>query len=95
MAASASIGFISATLEPHLRQFNLGPILVGVVFIINGGFYALTAPAWGWLVDKHLNPKWSACIGSCLIAIGFALIGPASFIPLDPYVVRNIRTFLN
>lgn len=28
-ATSASIGFLSATLEPHLRQFELGPILLG------------------------------------------------------------------
>lgn len=29
MATSASIGFLGATLEPHLRQFDLGPILLG------------------------------------------------------------------
>lgn len=29
MATSASIGFLGATLEPHLRQFNLSPVLLG------------------------------------------------------------------
>lgn len=108
MATSASIGFLGATLEPHLRQFDLGPILLGeclaemaanfhefpywqyysiiagVVFIINGGIYALTAPIWGWTVDKCLNPKVSAFIGSLLIITAFCLIGPASFMPIEP-----------
>lgn len=29
MATSASIGFLGATLEPHLRQFDLSPVLLG------------------------------------------------------------------
>lgn len=28
-ATSTSIGFLGATLEPHLRQFNLSPVLLG------------------------------------------------------------------
>lgn len=55
----------------------------GFVFIINGGFYALTAPIWGCMVDKFLNPKVSALIGSLLIAVSFSLIGPASFLPFE------------
>jgi MFS family permease len=84
-ATSASIGFLGATLEPHLRQFNLSPVLLGMVFVINGAMYALTAPVWGWMVDKWLNPKIAAFIGSVLIVIGFSLIGPASFLPIEMY----------
>lgn len=29
IATSASIGFLAATLEPHLRQFDLSPVLLG------------------------------------------------------------------
>lgn len=54
----------------------------GIVFIINGGFYAVTAPVWGFMVDRFLNPKISALIGSTLIATAFCLIGPVSFLPL-------------
>lgn len=56
---------------------------IGIVFIINGGFYAVTAPIWGCMVDKFLNPRLSALIGSLLIATAFCLIGPVSFLPLD------------
>ncbi|XP_055384964.1 MFS-type transporter SLC18B1-like isoform X2 [Condylostylus longicornis] len=82
-ATSASIGFLNATLEPHLRQFNLTPVLLGVVFVINGGIYALTAPIWGWMVDKVFSPKLASLLGTFLIGIAFCAVGPVSFIPLE------------
>jgi len=57
IATSMSIGFLQATLEPHLRQFNLSPVVLGLMFVINGGTYAITAPAWGWFCDNHWHPK--------------------------------------
>lgn len=85
MATSASIGFLTAVLEPHLRQFHLGPIVLGLVFVINGGLYALTAPMWGWSVDQqYLRPKLASLIGNILIVVAFCLVGPVSFIPIEP-----------
>jgi predicted MFS family arabinose efflux permease len=74
-ATSASIGFISATLEPHLRQFELSAVKVGVMFIINGGIYALSAPIVGIIVDKCKTPKIASICGSFCIIIGFILVG--------------------
>jgi MFS family permease len=79
-ATSASIGFISATLEPHLRQFNLSAVMVGVMFIINGGIYALCAPLVGMIVDRCKTPKIASIFGSICIIIGFSLIGEFDFI---------------
>lgn len=85
ISTSASIGFLTAVLEPHLRQFGLSPILLGLVFVINGGLYAITAPIWGWSVDhQFLKPKVASLTGNVLIVIAFCLIGPVSFIPLEP-----------
>jgi MFS family permease len=83
LATSASIGFLGATLEPHLRQFKLSPVVLGMVFVINGALYALCAPAWGWMVDKWMNPKVAAFVGSVLVVVSFSLIGPASFLPIE------------
>lgn len=74
-ATSASIGFISATLEPHLRQFELSAVKIGVMFIINGGVYAISAPFVGMIVDKCKTPKIASIIGSFCIIIGFSLVG--------------------
>lgn len=74
-ATSASIGFISATLEPHLRQFDLNALQLGVMFVINGGVYALIAPVVGMVVDKCQTPKIASIIGSFCIIIGFSFVG--------------------
>lgn len=79
---SVSIGFLQATLEPHLRQFDLSPVVLGLMFVINGGTYALTAPCWGWLCDRKLVPKVVTVTGCLLIIFGFLLVGPAPFIPV-------------
>lgn len=122
LAAAISIGFLSATLEPHLRQvntllqrfsvfhsaqtqlqifqddinrrfslfciewmnqFSLSPVVMGLMFVIEGGVYALTAPVWGYLCDRKLQPKVVTLIGSLLVFAGFLLVGPAPFIPMD------------
>lgn len=61
----------------------MGPVLLGVVFIINGAVYAGSAPFWGYLVDKNVNPKVIAFIGSLFIIAGFVVVGPASFLPYE------------
>jgi len=82
-AASIAIGFLSATLEPHLRQFNLTPVVMGLMFVIEGGVYAVTAPFWGFLCDRKIQPKIIMMFGAFFVAGGFVLVGPSPFIPLD------------
>jgi len=79
--ASIAIGFLSATLEPHLRQFNLSPIVMGLMFVIEGGVYAITAPLWGLLCDRKCRPKIVTLAGALFLAGGFIFVGPAPFIP--------------
>ncbi|KAL1140370.1 hypothetical protein AAG570_000302, partial [Ranatra chinensis] len=81
VVTSMSIGFLSATLEPHLRQFELSPMVLGLMFVINGGTYALTAPCWGWMCDRKVMPKLVTVTGCLLLIVGFSLIGPAPFFP--------------
>lgn len=81
IVTSMSIGFLQATLEPHLRQFGLSPVILGLMFVINGGVYAVTAPLWGWLCDTHILPKVATLLGTLLVAAAFMLVGPAPFVP--------------
>ncbi|XP_059481311.1 MFS-type transporter SLC18B1-like [Neocloeon triangulifer] len=83
VVSSMSIGFISATLEPHLRQFGLSPVLMGVMFIVSGGMYALIAPFAGYLCDKGVGPKVLASIGNVCVASSYMLVGPAPFFPIN------------
>ncbi|VVC34299.1 Major facilitator superfamily,Major facilitator superfamily domain [Cinara cedri] len=81
IVTSMSIGFLSATLQPHLcKYFELSPMVLGLMFVINGGTYALTAPWWGWLCDKVLPAKVVTLLGCIILMIGFSLIGPVPFL---------------
>ena len=51
------------------------------MFVVNGGCYALSAPVWGWLCDKHLDARTVTTIGAAFEAISFLFIGPAPFLP--------------
>ncbi|KAK3923553.1 MFS-type transporter SLC18B1 [Frankliniella fusca] len=90
IVTSMSIGFLSTTLEPHLRGFHLTPVVLGLMFVINGGTYALTAPCWGMLCDRVIVPKVATICGCLLIIVGFSLVGPAPFIPSETVLSMSI-----
>nr|CAD7570122.1 unnamed protein product [Timema californicum] len=115
-AAAISMGFYSATLEPHLRQvglnpsgnqvrwrlirakpnklgtwfghlahclFKLTPVITGVVFVLSGAMYTVTAPLVGRLCDTKVYPKKFISFGSLCIIASYILVGPAPGIPLE------------
>ncbi|XP_072935433.1 MFS-type transporter SLC18B1-like [Epargyreus clarus] len=91
VSTSMSIVFLQATFEPHLRQFHFSPIVLGLMFVINGGVYALSAPAWGWLCDHPaIKPKYVTVIGCLFVAGAFVLIGPAPFIDMPTILWMTI-----
>ena len=79
-AASASLGFLQATLEPHMREFNLSPLLVGSMFVINGACYGVSAPLWGYVCDRR-PARAVMVIGAIFILATFSIIGPLPFFP--------------
>ncbi|GFR14019.1 MFS-type transporter SLC18B1 [Trichonephila clavata] len=78
------IGFNQATLEPHLRLFNLSGVTLGLMFALNGIVYALTAPVWGWLCDNKSNSLTLSLFGCSINIFSLLLIGPAPFIKNEP-----------
>jgi dipeptide/tripeptide permease len=46
------------------------------MFVLQGGTYAFTAPMWGWLCDRVLDPRFATLIGAFLITAGFLFLGP-------------------
>lgn len=77
------IGYNAATLEPHLRQFELSVMIVGSIFIITGTIYAITTPLWGKLC-AYFDTR-SLCLFGCVCCLlGFIIIGPLPIIPFEP-----------
>lgn len=77
------IGYNAATLEPHLRQFELSVMTVGSIFIITGAIYAITTPLWGKLC-KYLDTRLLCLLGCIFCLVGFIIIGPLPIIQVDP-----------
>lgn len=79
----AFIGFNAAALEPHLRQFKLSIVVVGFLFIIDGGVFAAASPIVGKLCDSGVHPKLLILIGHLTSVIGISFIGPLAILPID------------
>merc|ERR1712141_997821 len=76
--AAASLGFLQATLEPHLREFKMNALQIGAMFVVNGGVYGVAAPVFGMVCDRY-SPKSVAFLGAVLMVISFGLMGPLPF----------------
>ena len=81
---SQSQGFLDPTVEPHFRQYGLGTHFVGFVFLLMSAAYAILSPIVGWIAGKIENKFPLMIIGLIISAVGLALIGPSSFIGMQP-----------
>ncbi|XP_022256522.1 MFS-type transporter SLC18B1-like [Limulus polyphemus] len=70
------VGYIQATLEPHLRQFNLTPVAVGGVIVSSGTVYAITAPVWGYMCDRLSDAKPLTLVASLIVCLSISFMGP-------------------
>ena len=70
-------GFISVNLEPQvLRQFQLSPIYIGLVFGLKDGANSIASPVWGFICDSAKKSVKPYLIGSSvLVAVSFLLLG--------------------
>ena len=94
VAASISIGFLQATLEPHLRPLELSPLEMGLMFVLNGGMYALSAPCWGYICDKKKSPHLVTLLGSLIVVIAFLLVGPAPFFYMEITMAQTVISLI-
>ncbi|XP_067013880.2 MFS-type transporter SLC18B1 [Anabrus simplex] len=80
-------GFLDPTLEPHLREFDLSPEKVGLIFLLFSALYGVFSPIWGWLADR-VNNHWSMMVvGLAVCSVGLLLLGPS---PLLPFLSNTV-----
>ena len=75
-------GFLQATLSKHLDSLDMTIIGESSMFVIMGVCYGVSAPLYGYLGNKY-SPKYVAMFGVVLSTIGYSLIGPLPFLPLQ------------
>merc|ERR1712098_1038818 len=77
------------SLEPHVRkEFGLSPAQASLLFIIDGGIYAIVTPIAGKLLDKGLDCKTILFVGSVIILLGYLILAPAPPFLLPPSVLQ-------
>ncbi|KAL6724559.1 hypothetical protein Aduo_019439 [Ancylostoma duodenale] len=87
VVCAISLSFLDPTLSAHLQSFNLSPTMVGLMFLLCGGIYTLSAPVWGLLIDKYHCTTGVMIFGSATTVISMALIGPSPFFPFDKNLI--------
>ncbi|CAD5227396.1 unnamed protein product [Bursaphelenchus okinawaensis] len=82
-----SLSFFDPTLSNHLESFKLSTTMVGLMFLLCGGIYTLTAPLWGLIIDQ-----WNCCyllmfFGSCATVISMLFVGPSPIFGMEKNLV--------
>eukprot|EP00093_Oithona_nana_P013817 13817.XXX_125192_123766_1 [CDS] Oithona nana genome sequencing. len=79
--SEVSVSWYLPTLQPFLEDnFQMSPMLTGVLFMLEGLTYAICSPLWGYLLDKTQRPTMLFTIGCVTVLIGYSLLGPAPYL---------------
>jgi MFS family permease len=82
-----SLSFFDPTLADHLASFNLSTTGVGLMFLLCGGVYTITAPIWGIIIDR-----WECCnslmvFGSMATILSMLFVGPSPLFGMEKDLV--------
>ncbi|KAK4020372.1 hypothetical protein OUZ56_002355 [Daphnia magna] len=85
--SSCAWSFLEPTLVIRMEQFQLGPMQLGLLFLVTSVSSAISSPIWGWLVSKYNHGSIMMIIGLSVTAIGLLLLGPSPLLPEIPNVL--------
>ena len=80
-------------LAAFLFQFQLGPMQLGLLFLITSVSSAISSPFWGWLVGKYNHGTLMMIIGLSVTAVGLLLLGPSPILPHIPKYWIDFKIF--
>ncbi|KJH44148.1 transporter, major facilitator family protein [Dictyocaulus viviparus] len=87
VVCAISLSFLDPTLSAHLQSFNLSPTVVGLMFLLCGGIYTLTAPFWGILIDKYHCANGVMIFGSVATVVSMVMIGPSPLLSMNKSLI--------
>uniref|UniRef100_A0A0A9XGD4 Major facilitator superfamily (MFS) profile domain-containing protein n=1 Tax=Lygus hesperus TaxID=30085 RepID=A0A0A9XGD4_LYGHE len=85
VATAITMGYLAATLEPHIREFGLTEVQNGFLFVTSGFTYAITAPLVGRICDRFEGEekldklKRTLSLGAIFVITSYVLIGPCPY----------------
>ena len=71
------IGYLNATVEPHVRLLNLSGTQIGLIFFSQAVVYTITSPIFGWILDRGLDAVLVILLGDVTLALAFLVFGSA------------------
>jgi len=75
IVATVCNGFLSVNLEPQvIRNFELSPSYVGLLYGLRDGANSLASPVWGFFCDRKVSVKPYLILSSLLVALSFFLL---------------------
>ena len=77
------ISFYESTLAVQLEDLTTGKFnkaQIGAFFLFSVGFYTITAPIWGYIVESKIPGKYTMIMGHALAIVSFTLLGPIPFL---------------
>ncbi|CAJ0603581.1 unnamed protein product [Cylicocyclus nassatus] len=83
---AVSTSFINPAMAGHLESFHLSSTVVGLLFLVSGVCYSVTAPLNGLLVDRYKCHLIGMLFAPIAIIISLSLTGPSPFLPLQKSV---------
>jgi MFS family permease len=82
-----SLSFFDPTLSSHLASFKLSATMVGLMFLLCGGIYTLTAPLWGLLIDRWHCTNSLMLFGSLATIVSMLLVGPSPLLNVEKNLI--------
>ena len=83
VTAGICITFYESTIAVQLDCITKAKISkkqLGAYFLFSTGFYTVSAPIWGYIVEHKIPGKYSIIIGHVLLMVAFILLGPVPFL---------------
>ena len=95
VTAGVCITFYESTIAvqlDYITQFSKKQI--GAYFLFSTGFYTVSAPIWGYIVEHKIPGKYSIIIGHVLLMVAFSLLGPVPFLQ-DLFIATPTSTAIS
>ena len=72
-------------------QLHLGPLLVGLMFLLNSFVYTAAAPFWGYFVDRTNHALKVMMFGAATLTLALLFIGPCPIFHIEKYALVHLR----
>ncbi|XP_071092502.1 MFS-type transporter SLC18B1-like [Haliotis cracherodii] len=83
-AAYFGLASVGPFLANHLTQFYVSQVNISLIFMTGPAAYSLSAPLWGYLLDKKVSAIPTLWVALCCLSANYLFFGPAPFLGFVP-----------